>query len=289
MREAIRPLTVSKIGDGTSISAWFDCWCSLGNLHRLISCRHISYAGFPMQATVSDVVDNQGWRFLPDWFTRFDFLNNIQVPTLRINTRDRVLWRYKDTEYDFFSSIVWHSIREVGNEVDWCEIVWFSYAIPRDAFIVWLIMGQKLKTQDKLREWDINPHITHLCPLCSLHEESHPHLFFECSYSFRVWESVRNRALMDRIPRVWSMIIDELRPLSKKKVGWNIIGKLLLGAVAYFVWQERNLRLLKKRSRSRELLSRIIVDTVRLRVSSIRFKDPQKAMLVLHRWDLKAT
>ncbi|GJU58678.1 reverse transcriptase domain, reverse transcriptase zinc-binding domain protein [Tanacetum coccineum] len=37
------------------------------------------------------------------------------------------------------------------------HIVWFTHAIPRHAFQLWLIMRRSLKTQDKLRQWDVDP------------------------------------------------------------------------------------------------------------------------------------
>lgn len=119
-----------------------------------------------MQAKVSDIIVNQGWRLPLDWFNRFDVLNTISIPSLHPNTRDRVVWRVQGIDHEFSSSMVWNSIREVGALIDWCEIVWFSNPIPRHAFVVWLIIKQKLKKQDKLKDWD-NTTSTRVCSLCS--------------------------------------------------------------------------------------------------------------------------
>nr|GEU92533.1 hypothetical protein [Tanacetum cinerariifolium] len=50
---------------------------------------------------------------------------------------------------------VWESIRPSGHEVDWFCIGWHSSCVPRHAFLLWLVMVQKLKTQDKMRQWDV--------------------------------------------------------------------------------------------------------------------------------------
>ncbi|GKC80489.1 xylulose kinase-1, partial [Tanacetum coccineum] len=62
---------------------------------------------------------------------------------------------------------------------------------------------QKLKTQDRLRQWDVGPSIDLnllKCPLCDLVPDSHDHLFFECSFSSQVWSKVRVLCGMDAIP-----------------------------------------------------------------------------------------
>lgn len=114
------------------------------------------------------------------------------------------------------------------------------------AFIMWLIMNEKFKTQHKLQEWEINIMIRNVYPLCSQIADSHKRLFFECCFSSQVWLSVRNRANMDLIPLVWSDIVEALKPLANRKSYWNIVGKLVLGSSAYFIWKERNLRIYKK-------------------------------------------
>lgn len=65
--------------------------------------------------------------------------------------------------------------------MDWFHIVWYPYAIHRHAFLLWLIMGEKLKTQDKLIERDKNPMLATVCSLCSKVADSRNHLFFECN------------------------------------------------------------------------------------------------------------
>lgn len=55
---------------------------------------------------------------------------------------------------------------------------------------------------------------------------------------------------MQTVSNKWSDIVDFLKPLSWRNFLGNIIGRLILGATSYFLWQERNFRLYKKGSKS---------------------------------------
>ncbi|GJS44920.1 zinc finger, CCHC-type containing protein, partial [Tanacetum coccineum] len=50
----------------------------------------------------------------------------------------------------------WEALRLRGTEVAWYHIVWFSNNIPRHAFNLWLVMRRNLKTQDRVRQWDVD-------------------------------------------------------------------------------------------------------------------------------------
>nr|GEU44033.1 hypothetical protein [Tanacetum cinerariifolium] len=62
-------------------------------------------------------------------------------------------------------------------------------------------LGDKLKIQDRLWQWDVSPSIDlNLlgCPLCNMVPDSHDHLFFECSFSSHVWSKERNGRLFKK-------------------------------------------------------------------------------------------
>ncbi|GKE95401.1 reverse transcriptase domain, reverse transcriptase zinc-binding domain protein, partial [Tanacetum coccineum] len=93
------------------------------------------------------------------------------------------MWKTRDGLLeDFQVRLVWDTIRPRGHEVPLTRIVWFTVAIPRHAFHIWLLMCLKLKTQDKLRQWDVGESVylnLLQCPLCKDVPDSHEHLFFE--------------------------------------------------------------------------------------------------------------
>lgn len=105
---------------------------------------------------------------------------------LQANKADQMVW-IDDTgkEVDYSVGMAWNSLRGRNLKVPLLHVVWFTHAIPRHAFFVWLIMLEKLKTQDKVILWDKNQNSNSpsLCIFCSKVEDSHKHLFFECDFS----------------------------------------------------------------------------------------------------------
>ncbi|GJU57183.1 reverse transcriptase domain, reverse transcriptase zinc-binding domain protein [Tanacetum coccineum] len=124
------------------------------------------------------------------WNTTFPVVNQIIPPLLIENKEDQVMWKTRDGRLeDFQVWLVWDTIRPRAHAVPWTHIVWFTAAIPRHAFHVWLLMCRKLKTQDKLRQWDVGESVDLnllRCPLCKAVPDSHEHLFFKCSFSSKV-------------------------------------------------------------------------------------------------------
>ncbi|GKA17314.1 taxadiene 5-alpha hydroxylase [Tanacetum coccineum] len=73
------------------------------------------------------------------------------------NAEDKLWWKDLDGKLRSIAvSHVWQAIRPRSNSIDWLDVVWFSQSIPRNAFLIWLLMGERLKTQDKLRAWDVD-------------------------------------------------------------------------------------------------------------------------------------
>lgn len=96
-------------------------------------------------------------------------------------------------------------------------------------------MGRYLKTQDKLKIWDVPSSIVIedlRCPLCLCVQDSHAHLFFSCTYSSQVWDHIRMFAGMDDVAANWPDIVGWLLPISNQNVCRSVIGRLILGASA---------------------------------------------------------
>ena len=88
--------------------------------------------------------------------------------------------------HTFSVAQAWNAIRPRAPEVDWFDVVWFSECIPHHVFLIWLLIGEKLKTQDKIHAWEIVDSVNledMRCPLCNLQRDSHSHLLFECIFS----------------------------------------------------------------------------------------------------------
>ncbi|GJS81519.1 hypothetical protein Tco_0748060 [Tanacetum coccineum] len=190
----------------------------------------------------------------------------------------------------FSVACVWDAIRSRADMVNWYNVVWFSHCIPRHAIHMWLVIQQKLKTQDRLRQWDVSPSIDLnllKCPLCDLVPDSHDHLFFECSFSSQVWSKVRVLYGMDAIPPHLSDVVAFIVPLSKGKTVVSIISRIVVAATSYYIWLERNGRLFKKNTSTPGQIVDVIFSTVRLKLVTFKFKKMStKSRLLLDQWKI---
>ncbi|GKD62093.1 reverse transcriptase zinc-binding domain-containing protein [Tanacetum coccineum] len=150
-------------------------------------------------------------------------------------------------------------------------------------------MRRSLKTQDRVRQWDVGPNVdlnTLRCKLCDAQPDSHEHLFFECSYSARIWILIRTLGGMELVwPRLHD-IISYLQLTAHRRNVRSVIGRILVAAAVYFIWVERNNRVLKNSRRSPEELCDAIIVTVRLKLLSFRFKNTAAFQDILARWKM---
>ncbi|GJS41231.1 hypothetical protein Tco_0566274 [Tanacetum coccineum] len=125
IRDFVKLFFWTQIGNGKNVSIWIDGWCDHCPLIRYLSPRDLSREGYSLKSTVSDLVSNEGWRWPQSWLLKAPILGQIPTPSIDDNKAD--------TQF-------------------WCN---FTHQIPRHAFHLWLVMRNSLKTQDKLRQWDV--------------------------------------------------------------------------------------------------------------------------------------
>ena len=85
--------------------------------------------------------------------------------------------------------------------VDWHTSVWFPQAIRRHAFIVWLVIHDRLDTQDKLLKWGLINSMA--CVFCRANVEDRNHLFFGCHFTAGIWMRILRLCGNFRMPRNW--------------------------------------------------------------------------------------
>ncbi|GJX37778.1 putative gag-pol polyprotein [Tanacetum coccineum] len=246
IRPHVRPFIWHKINNGMSTSMWFDRWADPCPLRDMIMVRNIVCSGFSLSSTVSDLISNGSWRWPHDWSSRFSNVFNIYVPDINSDLDDVIVWRDIRGVFQRFSIAgAWDSLRLRADVIDWYHVVWFPHCIPRHASHLWLVIKEKLKTQDRLRQWDVGPSNLLRCPLCDMVPDSHSYLFFECSFASQVWFQVRASTSMSFVP---PRLVDVLAFLiqSKGSSVSNVISRLVLAATNYCLWNERNLRLFEE-------------------------------------------
>nr|XP_043611572.1 uncharacterized protein LOC122583212 [Erigeron canadensis] len=185
--------------------------------------------------------------------------------------------------------MAWEDLRPRAEEVPWYYLVWFSQGIPKCEFIMWLVMKRKLKTQDLLQPWDFHDSsvpVVLACPLCERQQNSHKHLFFECDFSTQVWNGVRMKAEIQDSSTDLDVIISTLLPIAKSKSVKSVTAKLLLLASIYYIWQERNRRLFSKKKSCKQEIIGSIINMVRMKLLTCRFKKTRRVERFLTAWDL---
>ncbi|GJU13098.1 reverse transcriptase domain, reverse transcriptase zinc-binding domain protein [Tanacetum coccineum] len=179
----------------------------------------------------------------------------------------------------FSVNAVWQAFRPREDKIMWVDVAWFPNCIPRHAFNLWLIIKRKLKMQDLLRSWDVSGNLATNCPLCDSIPDSHAHLFFDYVFSKQVWNRVKDWASLSNVAPSIDLIIDVIIPTTKRRTLKCVISKFVVAAAAYFIWHERNCRLLKKAKRSEDQVVDCILSSVLLKLFSCHnFEDEEKEL-----------
>ncbi|XP_071729411.1 uncharacterized protein [Rutidosis leptorrhynchoides] len=183
------------------------------------------------------------------WYTEFNAIQDVAPPILT-DQSDIVQWRDCSGNWiDFSVSVVWDTIRPHAPTIPWCSVIWYSQCIPRHAFIVWLLMGERLKTQDKLKacERNLQLNVNLTCALCKSQPDSHDHLFFYCPVSKQLCKKFTHVVAVANWSSDWKNLREILIPYANRNVARGVVAKLVFGALVYYVWQERNNRLYGQR------------------------------------------
>nr|ABD96946.1 hypothetical protein [Tarenaya spinosa] len=136
---------------------------------------------------------------------------------------DRFEWKTATDSFStqFSPTKTWDVIRDRAPRVPWFRLVW-----------------SRLPTLDRLQRLGITATAT--CVLCQQAPESHDHLFFDCEFNNAIWEFFASACYssppssLECTDWLHNQLDDE--PCTRRE-----LSKLVLHAVAYTIWQERNL------------------------------------------------
>ncbi|KAK1414778.1 hypothetical protein QVD17_30537 [Tagetes erecta] len=104
-----------------------------------------------------------------------------------------------------------------------------------------------------------------------------------------VWKTIRVFTDMVQLDGKWEDIVQYLISRGEWNSISSIVDRLVLGAAAYYIWQERNARLFKNAKRTPIQISNVILKTVRMRLLSIRMKESITSRRIMTRWDILKT
>ncbi|KAL4554127.1 hypothetical protein LXL04_039747 [Taraxacum kok-saghyz] len=106
----------------------------------------------------------------------------------------------------------------------------------KHSFILWLAMGTKLSTCDRLKKWNIIQ--SNICSLCDDGRETHLHLFF-----FRVWKNISENVGFGKTHNSWKDMIPYLKKCLIGKGVEDLLKRITFTASVYYICRERNDRI----------------------------------------------
>lgn len=192
LRVIVRHRVLCHVESGHDAYFWIDNWTGTGPLIDLAGEIGPMVTEIPLSSSVAQASSNGTWT-LPR--SRHHVICLLcaaltQEPPSPANTQQDVfLWENElnGTPGLFSASKTWASLHPSPPPAPWHKTVWFKEIIPKQAFIVWVLMWDRLSTRDKLLNWGIS--VFPDCVLCGSMHETSSHLFFECSYKAEVWLS----------------------------------------------------------------------------------------------------
>ncbi|KAF8045930.1 hypothetical protein N665_4206s0005 [Sinapis alba] len=214
-KDSVAEFLRCTVGDGSTASFWYDFWTDMGPLLPAFGERGPRDLRLCLDAKVAAAVVEGEWALPP---ARSDEAETLLIVLSTMNPpspnrgRDVYLWRNGAGQFvpKFSAKSTWHSIREQAELVPWHSVVWFKEEIPRCSFVVWMAMLSRLPTRDRLSSWGMN------VPL---------------------------HCVLSTPPTLNSVAALISHPRVAASFGLPAVLKLLLQAIIYCIWRERNLRI----------------------------------------------
>lgn len=226
--------------------------------------------GIPLSSSVAQASSNGIWSLPRGRHQIVRLLRQtltLDPPSASNTQPDVYLWQndLNGTPGLFSASKTWASLHPSPPPVAWHKTVWFKERIPKQAFIVWVLMWDRLSTRDKLLSWGIS--VPSDCILCGTSPETSSHLFFECSYSSEVWLSFFMHPLLSP-PTSYTAALLWLRSCSSNPK-LKVICHLLYQTTIYGIWRERNSRIHSGTPKPPHILRKDIITLLRAKLAGL--------------------
>ncbi|XP_074364383.1 uncharacterized protein LOC141705239 [Apium graveolens] len=243
----LRPLAMNflsyKIGNGESISIWFDPWWHHSCLASSVSSPIISQSGLHHRDTLDALIHNGAWA-LPTANSRSHhldplllfWLENFDYPALHLGP-DLLLWNGMDVK-KIKTWHIWDSIRFRAGRVPWYQGVWHKLRVNRYAHHQWIACHGRLHTLARLHRFGLVE--TQQCFLCICGRETESHIFLHCSYSNWVLRSLLSSFDIAIQGESWNDFINFLIQLQDTTK--SILALCVAQIFCYHIWRERNAR-----------------------------------------------
>ncbi|XP_063948034.1 uncharacterized protein LOC135152130 [Daucus carota subsp. sativus] len=234
-REMLQQHVQYRVGRDSRFLIWHDLWGGNRPLIDVLGLRAISSLESDLLAPLSSIIRNGEWSLGQSNDLTIINLRSI-CSSIAIHDCDDILW---DGNVVKSLSIrdIWDGVRLRGSLPAWYSFVWCKFVVPRWAFNSWLVVQERLLTKDRMTHFRMP--VNQLCVLCGMANETHAHLFCQCTYTRSIYNSWQLG-----ITTVWSEFLlgrvyatDRISSVEKE------LSYLFVAATLYSVWRERNERI----------------------------------------------
>lgn len=243
LRPIARNFLRSSLGNGLQLSFWFDWWTPLGPLIDFLGTSGPAQTGISLQAKVANACSSVGWNLRPARSSHAEslqiYLTTVSPPSLASDL-DSFSWLIGSEELENFSTKkTWEALRQRSDPLPWTDQVWYKGAIPRHAFMMWLMHLDRLPTRARLASWGLQ--IDTSCCLCGLFLETRDHLFLHCEVSEGLWLEINKRLGYNSFTfHTWDALSAWLDVRDSRSP--RCLRRLVAQATLYEIWRERNNR-----------------------------------------------
>ncbi|CAA7062573.1 unnamed protein product [Microthlaspi erraticum] len=229
--------TNTWVNSGSSALFWHEDLTNLGPLIELTGANGPRVTGIHKLATVNQVCvggRHPILRLLRDCLPP-------ELPTALNSDQDVYLWKNSlDSDPGEFSTAgTWNFLHPSPPSLPWASSVWFKDGISKHSFILWVIMRGRLVTRDRLLSWGLS--VPSNCLLCNSSPETANHVLTECGFSEEIWRRLFHHHTFSLPGSLMEIVLWCRSASGNSKV--NTISLLLVQAIVYCLWKERNARL----------------------------------------------
>ncbi|XP_058776385.1 uncharacterized protein LOC131650703 [Vicia villosa] len=162
-------------------------------------------------------------------------------------------------------------------KVDWRVFVCKNRARPRAVFILWLACQNKLATKYRMGKFGVATDMK--CMFCSYNEDVQ-HLFFECSYTKKIWEVVLGWLNISHTVQGWCQERKWLEIFCRSKNWRSKFVQVAIAETIYNVWIERNKMVFSRNYSEGLVMDSIIENTVNRIWVSPKYRERVASLLV---------
>jgi hypothetical protein len=130
---------------------WLDNWHPLGVLFDRFGFRAVYDSHSRLEAKLDSVLKEGLWCWRPASSEDLVVIQS-RLPGIPIGVMDEPVWTIAKSG-TYSSTDTWTHLRKKKTNVIWWHLVWHKYAIPKQAFILWLAMHNRLTTGDCTLTW----------------------------------------------------------------------------------------------------------------------------------------